>query len=84
MLDSANDGERGQGGLASLTSGHSPGPQGVVVAGTRTQESEGRERRRKEERGGEEREDKGERRLCLSTWVVCNKLFHIFSFLYVG
>ena len=48
MLDSANDGERGQGGLASLTSGHSPGPQGVVVAGTRTQESEGRERRRKE------------------------------------
>lgn len=45
---------------------------------------EGRERRWKEERGGEEREDKGERRLCLSTWVVCNKLFHIFSFLYVG
>lgn len=31
-----------------MTSGHSPGPQGVVVAGTRTQESEGRERRRKE------------------------------------
>lgn len=44
-LDSGNDGDRGQGGLSSLTSEHSPGPQGVVVAGTRTQESEGRERR---------------------------------------
>ena len=47
-LDSGNDGDRGQGGLSSLTSEHSPGPQGVVVAGTRTQESEGRERRWKE------------------------------------